>query len=111
MIFVTKEYFLNRMTGEDMATLQQLVDLMEDWRQCKRLVYRHKAEELKELSRTCRKGFAQTSVMKASKRQQQANIDSLLKLIKDQLRYESVLLQTEDPYGTREIKSLENFCP
>jgi hypothetical protein len=44
MIFMTKEYFVARVNGEEMWIVQHLVDLVEDWRYCKRLEVKRRCE-------------------------------------------------------------------
>lgn len=46
MIFMTKDYFLQRITcEEDMQVVQLLVDIIEEWRWCRRLEYKHRCEK------------------------------------------------------------------
>lgn len=51
MIFMTKEYFLARVHEEEMFIVQELVEMVEDWRYCKRLELRTKHEEMKQEAR------------------------------------------------------------
>jgi hypothetical protein len=37
MIFMTKDYFLERVHSEEMFIVQDLVEMVEDWMYCKRL--------------------------------------------------------------------------
>jgi len=51
MIFMTKEYFLSRVHEDEMFIVQELVEMVEDWRYCKRLELRTKHEEMKKEAR------------------------------------------------------------
>jgi len=51
MIFMTKEYFIQRVNEQEMWVVQHLVDLVEDWRFCKRLEMKKRCEVAREAAR------------------------------------------------------------
>lgn len=113
MIFMTKDYFLQRVTcEEEMQVVQLLVDLVEDWRFCKRIVYRHRSEEAKENSRTIPKRsiyYNNTSMFDNRFRYGEGRLQVLVAVIKEQLANEGLSIERDDPFGTSMITSLDHF--
>ncbi len=112
MIFMTKEYFLGRVHEEEMFIVQELVEMVEDWRYCKRLELRRRHVELKEEARKIvgsSNRQATESIMIGHR--QQGDMESLIKEIRDQVSIEVQRVHYEDPYGTKQITSLSQFNP
>ena len=113
MIFMTKDYFLERVHSEEMFIVQDLVEMVEDWMYCKRLQLRRRHEELKE---DARKNLSKNksnfeSTMNQTLHKQQADFEYLIKELRDHVTVEVQRVIYEDPYGTKQIQSLNEFNP
>ena len=107
MIFMTKEYFLSRVHEEEMFIVQELVEMVEEWRYCKRLALRHRHEEIKKQARKLegnRYGssmIVKNSVMSSiGTKSTNAALEPLIRKVKEQIETDISLLKSEDPYGT-----------
>lgn len=94
-----------------MEIVQQLVDLIEDWRFCKRLEYRHRSEEHKERSRTLQSRQVNYHAKKQSMLGPNVNLHILVGYLREVLYQDQTRVKLDDPFGTSQIHNLEYFNP
>ena len=84
MIFMTKEYFMQRvLREEDLWVVQELVELVEDWRFCRRLQIRRRCQDAREAARRIPSGLVEgTSVVLGVGQ----HVEVLVKLVREQLQ-------------------------
>jgi hypothetical protein len=83
--------------------VQALVDLVEDWRSCKRLIIRNQNAK----GEANKGSHSKSSIKSANKKHEM--IEEVAKVIRDYLSEDARLMKSEDIYGIKAIPSMAHF--